>query len=119
MALPASLKISATQGKQVLRDAMAPLLPENLLNRPKTGFATSLAPQFRAGAASLRERLLGPAMLDSGLFSQKALARMIDQHANGQFDHAQKLWQLLVFEGFLHHQGAGTQPAYAPSISAA
>jgi asparagine synthase (glutamine-hydrolysing) len=121
MALPASLKISATQGKQVLRDAMAPLLPENLLNRPKTGFATSLAPQFRAGAAQLRERLLGPAMLDSGLFSQAALARMIDQHANGQFDHAQKLWQLLVFEGFLHHQGAGAaaSPAYAPSISAA
>jgi asparagine synthase (glutamine-hydrolysing) len=125
MALPASVKLAgargASGGKQVLRDAMAPYLPEALLNRPKTGFATSLADHLRAGIDTVRARLLGAPMLDSGLFDRAGLARLVDEHEQRRFDHAQKLWQLLVFEGFLLHAGGAAAPApgYAPSISAA
>jgi asparagine synthase (glutamine-hydrolysing) len=52
----------------------------------------------------LRERLLGPAMLDSGLFERPAIARLLDEHEAGAFDHSMALWQLLVFEGFLFHE---------------
>ena len=117
MALPAHLKLRGGVGKRVLRDAMAPTLPAELLWRPKQGFAASIGGQFRDQAATLRERLLGAAMLDSGLFDGPALGRLVDEHASGRFDHAQALWQLLVFEGFLAGGTAATGPVHAePSL---
>lgn len=112
MALPAPLKLRRGTGKQVLREALAPLLPQDLLHRPKQGFAAPLGGQLRAAMPRLRERLLGGAMLGSGLFDAAALIRMLDEHAAGATDHAQPLWQLLVLEGFL--AGVGGQPARAP-----
>ena len=40
-------------------------------------------------------------MAESGLFDLGALGALVDQHASGDFDHAQALWNLLVVEGFL------------------
>jgi asparagine synthase (glutamine-hydrolysing) len=106
MALPASLKLKDGFGKHVLRSAMAPLLPAELLWGKKRGFADDIAGQFRAQAATVRARLTGGAMLDSGLFDAAALGRLADEHASGRFDHAQAIWQLLVLEGFLAAHGA-------------
>ncbi|MCC6718242.1 MAG: asparagine synthetase B, partial [Acetobacteraceae bacterium] len=99
--LPSRLKLRGGEGKYIFKKALEPLLPRQILYRPKQGFATSLAAPFRAGIARLRARLLGPAMLDSGLFQPAALARLLDEHAAGAFDHSMVLWHLLVFEGFL------------------
>ena len=107
MSLPPGLKLRGGGGKHLLKRAMEPLLPHDILYRPKQGFATSLAAPLRAGAQRLRERLLGPAMLDSGLFEPGAIGQLIDEHERRQFDHATPLWLLLVFEGFL----AGEQAA--------
>ena len=104
MALPASLKLKGGVGKHILREAMAPLLPAELLWGRKRGFADSIASQFRAQAETVRARLTGPAMGESGLFDLAALGRLADEHASGRFDHAQALWQLLVLEGFLAGQ---------------
>ncbi len=101
MALPPGLKLRAGQGKQVLRDAMASILPPEVMRRPKQGFASPLGQVLRDGVGTVRERLLGGPMLDSGLFDGPALTRMIDAHASGRIDHAHALWHLLVMEGFL------------------
>ncbi|MBU8536734.1 asparagine synthase (glutamine-hydrolyzing) [Falsiroseomonas tokyonensis] len=115
MALPAHLKLRGGTGKQVLRQAMAPLLPDAVLHGPKCGFAQGIAEQFRARAETVRARLTGEAMLDSGLFDASALTRLVDEHASGAADHAQPIWQLLVMEGFLR----GTaQPAEAEMAQA-
>jgi len=119
MALPAHVKLSGGVGKRVLREAMAPHLPADLLWGAKRGFADDLAGQFRRQAGEVRARLLGPAMLDSGLFDAAGLARLADEHAGGAFDHAQALWQLLAFEGWLHGAGAGeAAPAAAATLAA-
>lgn len=110
MALPAALKLKGGTGKQVLREAMAQDLPAELLWGRKRGFADAIGPQLRAAAPLLRARLLGAPMLDSGLFDGAALSRLVEEHASGAFDHAQALWQLLVFEGFLVRE-AGIAPA--------
>jgi len=101
LGLPAGLKLAGQEGKHVLKKALEPLVPREILYRPKQGFATSLAGRFRLGMDRLRVRLLGPEMLDSGLFDEAALRRMLDEHEHGSFDHAATLWLLLVFEGFL------------------
>ncbi|MFC0389354.1 asparagine synthase (glutamine-hydrolyzing) [Muricoccus vinaceus] len=106
MGLPASLKLRGGVGKQLLREVAAPLLPQAVLSAPKQGFADRIGDQFRARAPELRARLNGAAMMDSGLFDGPQLLRLVDEHAAGQADHAQALWQLLVFEGFL----AGESP---------
>ena len=111
MKLPASLKLRGQEGKWVLKKAMEPLLPHDLLYRPKQGFAMPLAALFRAQMAEVRARLLGPAMLDSGLFDTAAIARLLDQHASGTSDHAGPIWLLLTFEGFLLHAAAVKVPA--------
>ena len=102
LSLPASLKIRGAQGKYVLKKAMEPLLPHDILYRAKQGFSNDLAPYFRANAGRVRDRLLGPIMLSHDLFDGDGIARLIDEHSAGAFDHAQAIWLLLAFEGFLH-----------------
>ncbi len=113
MSLPSALKLRRGTGKFLLKRAMEPLLPHDILYRPKQGFATSLAAPLRAGAERLRERLLSPVMLDSGLFEPGAISQLLDEHERRSFDHATPLWLLLVFEGFLAHEQAAPEVAMA------
>jgi asparagine synthase (glutamine-hydrolysing) len=101
LSLPPGLKLHRGEGKAVLKRALEPWLPRQVLYRPKQGFATPLGGILRAGIDQVRARLLGSAMLDSGLFHSPTIARLLDEHAAGAFDHAQALWSLLTFEGFL------------------
>ncbi len=102
LSLPAGLKLRGAQGKYVLKKAMEPFLPHDILYRPKQGFSSDLAAYFRANAGRLRGRLLGAPMLSHDLFDGAAIARLLDEHAAGAFDHAQAIWLLLAFEGFLY-----------------
>ena len=110
MSLPAEMKLQRGEGKHILRQSMASLLPERVLHGPKQGFAASIGAQLRQQAELVKQRLLGEPMLDSGLFDPAGLAAMVDRHASGRHDHAQALWQLLVLEGFLAKE-AGLLPA--------
>lgn len=114
MALPASLKLSGGIGKQVLRQAVAGLLPPQVMQGRKRGFATDFGAQLRERAPMVRSRLAGAAMLDSGFFDRAALLRLVDEHEGNTADHTQTLWQLLVLEGFLH--GAGRDADAAPAL---
>ncbi|MGC9269841.1 asparagine synthase (glutamine-hydrolyzing) [Acidiphilium sp.] len=118
MGLPPQLKLQAGQGKSILRQAVAPLLPRAVLDRPKQGFVAPLSAELRRAAPRLRGTLLGPAMLDTGWFDGAAIGRMIDQHESGQHDHGWKLWHLLVLEGFLaRHAGAAAGRAHPALVA--
>ena len=104
--LPAALKLRGGEGKYLLKHALEPLLPRAVLYRPKQGFASSPAAVFRTQAGRLRGRLLGEAMGGCGLFAPAAIARLIEEHEAGAFDHSAPLWLLLVFEGFLASEAA-------------
>jgi asparagine synthase (glutamine-hydrolysing) len=112
MALPPALKLRHGTGKHVLRKAMAAHLPSELLWGRKRGFADEIGSQFRARSATVRARLTGEAMRDSGLFDCAELVRLVDEHSSGRFNHSQALWQLLVLEGFL----ATLSRASVPSV---
>ncbi len=116
-ALPPGLKLRHGSGKDVLKRALAPHVPGEILYRRKQGFAMPLAEQFRAGAARLHARLMGEAMLDSGLFQPDALSRLVREHESRRFDHSTTLWLLLVFEGFLAGE-AGLVADDAKSLAA-
>ena len=89
------------EGKHVLKQALRPYLPEDVLFRRKMGFAVPIAAWFRGPLRDhLRQTLLGPELLDTGLFAPAEVRRLVDQHQSGQWDHSAPLWALLVFAQF-------------------
>ena len=103
-ALPSSLKVRGQEGKYVLKKAMEPHLPKEIMYRPKMGFAVPLARWFRGPlAARVRDSVLGSTLADSGIFERKALQHLIDAHQNGSRDYSAPLWTLMMFESFLRN----------------
>ena len=111
--LPSSLKVRGQEGKYLLKKAMEPLLPNDVLYRPKMGFAVPLASWFRGPLkARLREAVLGPRLADTGWFDRDYLNHLVDAHQSGASDYSAPLWTLLMFEAFLRQvvDGAGAPP---------
>jgi asparagine synthase (glutamine-hydrolysing) len=105
--LPASLKLAGGEGKLVLKKAMEPLLPEDVLYRSKMGFAVPLADWFRGPLRGEVERVLkGDALADSGYFEAHALSRIADEHGGGLRDRSALIWSILMFERFLNRSSS-------------
>jgi asparagine synthase (glutamine-hydrolysing) len=99
----------------VLKSALAPLLPRDILYRAKQGFSVPLAAWFRGPLRDrMRADLTGTLLRDTSWFDDAHIAGAIDQHASGLRDHSQLLWSLLMFSSFLRdvHE-APTVPATA------
>jgi asparagine synthase (glutamine-hydrolysing) len=100
--LPRDSKLRSGEGKVVLKKAMEPHLPEDVLYRPKMGFAVPLAAWFRGPLRTrVREIVTGPDLAETGLFEMAALERLIEQHQSGLRDHSTVLWLLLMFGSFM------------------
>ena len=102
--LPSSSKMRGGESKFLLKKAMEPHLPRDVLYRPKMGFAVPLARWIRG---PLRERvrssLLKGALAQSGCFDLATVRRLVDQHESGARDHSTPLWTLLMFDAFLRN----------------
>lgn len=102
--LPSSLKVRGQEGKYLLKKAMEPHLPHDIMYRPKMGFAVPLARWFRG---PLRQRvqdgILGSTLADTGFFDRKVLQHMVDAHLSGARDYSAPLWTTLMFESFLRN----------------
>jgi asparagine synthase (glutamine-hydrolysing) len=100
--LPSSLKLKGAEGKYFFKKAMEPHLPNDVLYRPKMGFAVPLARWLRGPLKQrVRDALLGERMLASGMFNVDVLRQLVVQHESGQHDHSTPLWTLLMFDAFL------------------
>jgi asparagine synthase (glutamine-hydrolysing) len=103
--LPSSMKMASGIGKVLFKKANEPRLPNDVLYRPKMGFAVPLARWFRG---PLRERvrrsLLSGPLLDTGWFNADVIRRHVEQHEAGAFDHSTPIWSLLMFDAFLRRQ---------------
>ncbi|MEQ9641998.1 MAG: amidotransferase 1, exosortase A system-associated [Alphaproteobacteria bacterium] len=100
--LPADMKLRGREGKYLLKKAMEPHIEADILYRPKMGFSIPLADWFRGPLADrIRAVAASPALADSGIFEPAAVARLVDEHQSGRWDHATGLWNLLMFDGFL------------------
>jgi len=110
--LPAAFKLRDGEGKWLLKKAMEPALPRELLYRQKMGFAVPLAAWFRGPLKlRVREAVLGQRLADSGYFNPTTLRRLVEQHQAGTRDHSAPLWCLLMFEAFLRSSGVGLATA--------
>lgn len=111
--LPSHFKLQGSNGKAFFKKALEPRLPEDVLYRPKMGFAVPLARWFRGPLRQrMRSALLEGPMLDTGWFNAAVVRRLVEQHESGRNDHSTPLWTLLMFDAFLRNT-MGEQPARA------
>ncbi|MBS1139941.1 MAG: Asparagine synthase, glutamine-hydrolyzing [Proteobacteria bacterium] len=95
-------KIHGNEGKYLLKKAMEPYLPNDVLYRPKMGFAVPLARWFRGPLKQrVHESLLGSRLAETGWFNTGYLEHLLNAHANGSRDYSASIWTLLMFETFL------------------
>lgn len=103
--LPSDFKIRGGEGKYVFKKAFEPLLPHDVLYRPKMGFSVPMASWLRGPLqARMREAVLGERLRASGYFNAETLDTLVREHLSGQRDHSTALWMLIMFEAFLRLQ---------------
>jgi asparagine synthase (glutamine-hydrolysing) len=108
--LPSNVKLKEGTGKHVLKEALRPVLPDEVLFRKKMGFAVPLDVWFRGSLKNhITDVVSGPRLAQSGLFDAERLKRLASEHRSGRRDHSAILWALLMFDGFLgQHEQAST-----------
>lgn len=99
--LPSSIKLKGREGKYIFKKALEPHLPNDVLYRPKMGFAVPLKAWFRGPLRDrVRQIVTTGSLVESGFFDMSYLSRLVDEHQSGGFDHSSPLWSLMMFEVF-------------------
>jgi asparagine synthase (glutamine-hydrolysing) len=102
--LPSTMKVRGQEGKFLFKKAMEPMLPADVLYRPKMGFSVPLARWFRGPLKTrVREAVLGDRLASTGWFERGYLQHLVDAHQAGTSDYSAPLWTLVMFEAFLRN----------------
>jgi asparagine synthase (glutamine-hydrolysing) len=97
--VPSHLKLAGGQSKILLRRVAARLLPAEILDRPKRGFAPPVSRWLREDLRDLsRDLLLAPDAFAAGLFERTELARLLGDHAERRVEAGWSIWTLLMLE---------------------
>jgi asparagine synthase (glutamine-hydrolysing) len=89
----------SSDGKAILRDAMASLVPSDTAERAKQGFSAPDASWFRGESIDYITRLLGDRKAMLYEFIQPAYVKTIlDEHTSGHVNHRLLIWSFLSFE---------------------
>jgi asparagine synthase (glutamine-hydrolysing) len=115
--LPSSFKLRGRTKKHLLKQAVKPLLPPEILDRPKMGFGVPIDVWFRRDLRDFaRDVLLGPAARQRGYFRPAVVERLVDEHVRGTRQWHYQLWNLTMFE-LWHRMFVDERPARARRAS--
>ncbi len=99
LSMPSGVKIRGRGLKYVLKKALRPLLPPEILRRRKRGFGAPMGAWIKAELAPLLRRVLSPEQVRRrGLFRPEAVASTIALHEANREDHTDHLLALMNFE---------------------
>ena len=97
--IPARLKHGQGGGKELLRKAMAPLLPDEIVTKSKQGFSPPDQSWYRGPTMDyIREVLLDERTLSRGWFKPEYVRGVLNDHLEGRVNHRLLIWSLLSFE---------------------
>ncbi len=96
-------------GKNVLRKAMADILPERIVNRKKQGFSAPDESWYRGENADyVKELLLGKSVRCHEFINPEFINKIIHEHCELRINHRLLLWSFMSFEWwcklFLHNE---------------
>jgi asparagine synthase (glutamine-hydrolysing) len=97
-ALPTRLKVRGLAKKVLLRKAVEPLLPSEVVHGRKRGFSIPAAAWLRGELEPFaRETLAVGNLQRQGFFHPEPVTRLLDEHVAGREDWSRQLWGLLAF----------------------
>src|SRR6266850_902268 len=93
--IPSGLKLHNGTGKYILKKALEPTLPTDILYRAKQGFAIPLDVWFRRELKDIAHKAI--LETEDGILDQGFLKKVWDQHQRGYYDRSALLWATLMF----------------------
>lgn len=97
--VPADLKMVGLETKHLFKQAVADLVPSEILNRPKQGFGVPIQQWINQQLRDrIRDTLNDRRTLQRGYVSGKHVEVLLDEHERGRRDHSMALWSLLMLE---------------------
>jgi asparagine synthase (glutamine-hydrolysing) len=102
--IPSSLKLKGLSTKHILKKAMAPYLPTEILTRKKIGFDIPLGIWIRKELKNFVLDVLSPDNLNKHkFFNPAAIEKILKEHLQGAHNHRQLLWPLVIFQFWYNH----------------
>jgi asparagine synthase (glutamine-hydrolysing) len=96
--LPVTHKVRGLSKKRLLRRAVEPLLPREVVHGRKRGFSIPAAAWLRGELEPFaRDTLSADTLRRQGFFRHDVVERVIDRHVSGREDLSRQLWGLLAF----------------------
>ena len=100
--VPENLKIKNKKGKWILREILKNYIPEDLYERPKSGFAIPLAQWLRGPLKEWANSLINKKTInEEGYFYFENIEKMWSEHLTGRYDWSSRLWCILIFQSWL------------------
>jgi asparagine synthase (glutamine-hydrolysing) len=100
--LPPSMIIRGGRGKWALRQVLYRHVPQELVERPKAGFAIPVGQWLRGPLRDWAEELLSERRLREEGYLDAAVVRSLwAQHRSGRRDWQARLWNILMFQACL------------------
>ena len=85
--------------KYIFRQAMRDLLPAEVLEQPKAGFAAPVDYWLANDLRDMVDELLSEKQVrERGLFRPEMVRRFVDEHRSGAQDWSMQIWQFLTLE---------------------
>jgi asparagine synthase (glutamine-hydrolysing) len=97
--IPANLQLKDGQKKYMLKQSMAPMLPNDILYRPKKGFEVPLNQWFKTDLADYTKSiLLSDTCAHRGLLNRRHIEKILNAHQKKYLNLSSQIWSLLFFE---------------------
>ena len=98
-AIPGELKVKGGTLKHLLKKALSPQLPDDILHRAKRGFGTPMGAWLKKELLAVVRELLSPAVVrQRGLFRPEAVSALLADHEANRSDGTDALLSLLNLE---------------------
>jgi asparagine synthase (glutamine-hydrolysing) len=89
--------------KYIFRQAMRDLLPAEVLEQPKAGFAAPVDYWLANDLRDMVDELLSEKQVrERGLFRPEAVRQFVNEHRSGAQDWSMQIWQFLTLELWMH-----------------
>ncbi len=105
MDIPRELKVDGYKTKHLLKQALRGVIPDEIIDRKKMGFAAPAAEWLREDFGIVAESMVlgSPLAANNGPLNATAIRRAFDDHRSGRQNNALHLWVLLNLTAWHDH----------------